>query len=77
MNLHFRSDYCGAQEESATINSGGVNDGDTQDTQEIMRKKYGRNNTVPRRENVKDLKRTNQEVKRRFKNKQVQAVKLY
>ncbi len=46
-------------------------DGDEEeDAQEVMRKKYGRNSGASRSENITDLKRVNQEIKRRFKNKQ-------
>ena len=54
----------------------GVHGGDeteeiSEDAQETMRRKYGRNISVPRQQNVNDLKRVNMETKRRFKNKQV------
>ena len=62
-----------SNEDDAVQNVAADGGDETEDAQETMRRKYGRNIAVPRQQNVNDLKRVNLETKRRFKNKQVMA----
>ena len=57
--------------QNLAVEGGDETEETSEDAQETMRRKYGRNIAVPRQQNVNDLKRVNMETKRRFKNKQV------